>query len=1043
MAEAMEKLLKLQEDYNKKNRLRVLILGGSTFVGRTLVRNILKEVHHLDLAILNRGRKYWDGDWQGAFPPTKENIHETNTLRIFPGDRRKMKGKPFQDIIAKLTIEDKTRFYYDEVLDYIAKTHGAGDENGNDNGNQNPSSSSCADHNGKKTTNMISSTNPSDPSDHGKMTSAAASSSSSSSSAGAPAPPQDSINKKKPFWDVIVDFCCFQESEFQDVMKGLYLAGKLVCDERWSLEKEKRENHRVHPQVVWDHAKQANVVSDNFPPEAFVSHYIFISTDSVYEVCGLEKCAKERIAIERLLPKKDVENYYKWKFSDAKLLHTTTTSTSGAGKSDSKQSLGGKAEVEHGSSSSTTSVAKILDPDARKTAIYDLPEMGSIKEMDGRRPSTMFQQYTAQLRQNRILGAHKQELKDGWRQSCRAMKIADRLEDKEGKFLKEELEFEAKTARLNERQQDIGYAMPLIQDPEVAKRLESKWNDMDDYGHKKLRVEEAMVKLTLKGNACSASSHQPQDKSVNFDMKLNKNDETYFWTALRVPDILGPYDDTNRLFKYWLAFFVVEDIQFNKAEKEDPVAVVFSEDMAKFIQDLVIDVRFRNMPRDFVPGGTVVKVGACGWKQELQRFWTKGDSRVDKPWTAGCGLGALNFGCEEQVPLEQHVRLFREIVLNDGCERSFACFQGRREAEAPAELTGVDTTDQVHQLEKQILPAGSSESSPGSSHSSAAEQNVVLQKRQKTTTDVEANKNQERKTHDEKPGGSSGTTIRAPPEVVAESSSTHHPLDEKMKEGENKDVAGPRGGFTPDNRVRFQPAHDPCLEKIEKIKAARKKEAAQREIEEKRVILNKNYLPSVSRRTKPLDFEKLSQYLHEVSFSGKVHQLPISSDVDEKTSSLEHVYRKCHEFYKKVVDRAIVEVEDYRNGKRRDSKNSDFIGDFYESFVDARKGLPFRVREEFERLAFEDGGGTKDDNDDHLAREKRPGDEKEKPGDEKEKPAGKKDVVMADALAGGCGKEDFEKTKAKVLKLYKMMEELENESSSDSNSSHDSESSSG
>lgn len=51
----------MQEETPKK---KVLVLGGSTFMGKTLLQMLSKEANTFEIHYINRGKKYWDNEVQ-------------------------------------------------------------------------------------------------------------------------------------------------------------------------------------------------------------------------------------------------------------------------------------------------------------------------------------------------------------------------------------------------------------------------------------------------------------------------------------------------------------------------------------------------------------------------------------------------------------------------------------------------------------------------------------------------------------------------------------------------------------------------------------------------------------------------------------------------------------------------------------------------------------------------------------------------------------------------------------------------------------------
>ena len=141
-------------------------------------------------------------------------------------------------------------------------------------------------------------------------------------------------------------------------------------------------------------------------------------------------------------------------------------------------------------------------------------------------------------------------------------------------------------------------------DPAEQKRLRK----LDDYGDGKLACEEVLKRFA----DSRVAAGQPPPCIV----------------ALRLPDVIGAYDDTHRLFAYYWWIILQLDEGFaplavSDAEKNIPIAVVFSDDVA----------------------ATIAAFGSS-------------DS-IAKP-----GFHAIQIGCREQVPLNMFLQHFAWAITS-------------------------------------------------------------------------------------------------------------------------------------------------------------------------------------------------------------------------------------------------------------------------------------------------------------------------------------------------------------------------------------------
>jgi hypothetical protein len=105
---------------------------------------------------------------------------------------------------------------------------------------------------------------------------------------------------------------------------------------------------------------------------------------------------------------------------------------------------------------------------------------------------------------------------------------------------------------------------PLITEDQVSFNPDNidKYIDKDDYGYNKLLCE-----LAIKEQLCEVGKY-------------------YF---IRLPDVLGPYDDTYRLWYYliWLKHEYIKSIEIEEVDTIRKLSFVFSEDVARFIIFLI------------------------------------------------------------------------------------------------------------------------------------------------------------------------------------------------------------------------------------------------------------------------------------------------------------------------------------------------------------------------------------------------------------------------------------------------------------------------
>lgn len=131
------------------------------------------------------------------------------------------------------------------------------------------------------------------------------------------------------------------------------------------------------------------------------------------------------------------------------------------------------------------------------------------------------------------------------------------------------------------------------------KRLKRK----DGYGDGKLQVEEA-----LKG--------------------VFENDNFFPFSVinLRLPDVIGPYDDTGRLWAYWLWLTLGQVVRLHSegADADQQIGFVYSKDVGRFVGEWL----------------------SRGGRSSSSRFFH-----------------TLNFGCKEQAPLGDQIKMFREETI--------------------------------------------------------------------------------------------------------------------------------------------------------------------------------------------------------------------------------------------------------------------------------------------------------------------------------------------------------------------------------------------
>eukprot|EP00438_Fugacium_kawagutii_P028574 Skav232563 [mRNA] locus=scaffold3309:108909:110069:- [translate_table: standard] len=160
-------------------------------------------------------------------------------------------------------------------------------------------------------------------------------------------------------------------------------------------------------------------------------------------------------------------------------------------------------------------------------------------------------------------------------------------------------------------------------DAEIRKKLRKA----DSYGDGKLQAEEALA-----AGISSLSAAHPI-RAI----------------ALRLPDVLGPYDDTFRLWAYWHWWNAGPENrpqvrkQTLKRSSPDsggdpaqPLAFVFSRDVARFLVHLV------SLPELPIPSST--RTGS----------------------SSGPSFDAVNLGCDLQVPLRNFLELLAKASSHEG-----------------------------------------------------------------------------------------------------------------------------------------------------------------------------------------------------------------------------------------------------------------------------------------------------------------------------------------------------------------------------------------
>mmetsp|Transcript_73471 Transcript_73471/g.204106 ORF Transcript_73471/g.204106 Transcript_73471/m.204106 type:complete len:422 (-) Transcript_73471:65-1330(-) len=178
-----------------------------------------------------------------------------------------------------------------------------------------------------------------------------------------------------------------------------------------------------------------------------------------------------------------------------------------------------------------------------------------------------------------------------------------------------------------------------IRPPDKAKQ--DVLNEADSYGHEKLEAEEVLVERVPPGCRC---------------------------LSLRLPDVIGPYDSTLRLWAYWHWLRAAEEgapppqvpsfkrkkrshsdsAPPNEAPLDQPLAVVYSRDVSRFILT-VLDGRLPQEPppidavnlscEEQVPLGAVLGLlaEASGLPKKRPRFAVTKNPKtflpsVDRPW---------------------------------------------------------------------------------------------------------------------------------------------------------------------------------------------------------------------------------------------------------------------------------------------------------------------------------------------------------------------------------------------------------------------------
>jgi nucleoside-diphosphate-sugar epimerase len=158
-------------------------------------------------------------------------------------------------------------------------------------------------------------------------------------------------------------------------------------------------------------------------------------------------------------------------------------------------------------------------------------------------------------------------------------------------------------------------------DPSEQKRLRKA----DDYGDGKLACEEVLKQFT---ESRVAAGHPPP-----------------CIVALRLPDVIGAYDDTHRLFAYywWIVLHLDEGfapLAVSDSDVNIPIAVVFSDDVAATI------AAFGSSGSSAKPGFHAIQIG-CAEQMPLANFLQYFASAISSRWPHASMPGVFNCNVQQ------------------------------------------------------------------------------------------------------------------------------------------------------------------------------------------------------------------------------------------------------------------------------------------------------------------------------------------------------------------------------------------------------------
>ncbi|CAD7943051.1 unnamed protein product, partial [Amoebophrya sp. A25] len=203
-------------------------------------------------------------------------------------------------------------------------------------------------------------------------------------------------------------------------------------------------------------------------------------------------------------------------------------------------------------------------------------------------------------------------------------------------------------------------------------RKRRKLNKADDYGDGKLQAEEALADAVTTGEEHYACKHKRSGTSTdNFVTPQLDNFVTpqlpccklpFQVVSLRLPDVIGPFDDTGRLWAYWLWLHSGEPILVSDRDAAQPLAVVFSGDVARFIEGLLSLETTTKKGGSFEPEDRSRDhlQSTSSPKQESSRLM--GREKFTRTSSLKDDIRAVNLGCTSQPYLQDHLQTLRKCI---------------------------------------------------------------------------------------------------------------------------------------------------------------------------------------------------------------------------------------------------------------------------------------------------------------------------------------------------------------------------------------------